>query len=139
MPSKEREGSNVSEGSNVREGSNVSEPNENTSNNKVNLEADDFKDIIEITITKVMETSSGPIMYYAVNISNYYYYFSEMSAIFDNINKFKRQREMLYRKKCKIEISYNEYYEPLWPTDYLNKKVKLNVSKFGVDKYNSLM
>lgn len=94
----------------------------------------DSKDIIEISITKCMETSSGPIEYYRLCLyKQYNYYFYNMTCVIDFIDKFKRQRELLFRRKCKIEITYDEYYEPLWPKDYINKRVELNLDKFDLD------
>jgi hypothetical protein len=98
------------------------------------------KDIIEATVTKLMETSSGPIMYYNlyVHMYNYNYYFQDRTSMLDYLNRFKKQRELLYRKKCKIDITYNEYYEPVWPSDYTTSKNKLSVPKFDMRALNNL-
>lgn len=96
------------------------------------------KDIIELVVTKIMETSSGPIMYYNLYIYNYNYQFQDLTSMLDYLNRFKKQREMLYRKKCKINITYEEYYEPVWPSDYMNGKNKLSVPKFDMHTLNNL-
>ena len=99
----------------------------------------DLKDTLQIVITTVMKSSSGPIMYYYIllpfnsecynGVSEMFCYPGELQYTLDYIRKLKKKREMLYRSKCDFIITYKSSFEKVWPRDYPPKFIELKVQQ----------
>jgi hypothetical protein len=100
----------------------------------------DLKDTLEIVITKIMKTSSGPMLYYHIllpfnqqcydGVTEMYCY--NLKCTLDYISKLKNKREMLYRKKCDFIITYKNSFEKVWPRDYPPKFIELKVPQINL-------